>query len=244
MNNTNKSRLLTIAILLLIAANVVALVLFWRDKNRKDADLLPPPMVQNGGSAFDFLTRELALDANQIKAYSALRDEQRKNAEPLKKTIRESKDSLFSLLKKSPVNDADLQNALNRVGAAQIALDKSTFLHFQSVRKLCTPQQQLKFDSVIQQAMQMFGQPNRRPPMDRPLEKDSSKRRPPRDRSNQNNDGDMNPPPRELGPDDRPPHPPRDKDGRPLPPPRDKDGKPMHPPRDGKGHPPPRPDEM
>jgi hypothetical protein len=100
MNNTNKSRLLTTAILLLIAANVVALVLFWRDKNRKDAELPPPPMAQNGSSPFDFLTKELALDSNQIKAYSALRDEQRKNAEPLKKAIRESKDSLFSLLKK------------------------------------------------------------------------------------------------------------------------------------------------
>ncbi len=242
MNNTNKSRLLTIAILLLIAANVVALVLFWHDKNRKDTDLLPPPMVQNGGSAFDFLTRELALDSNQIKAYSALRDEQRKNAEPLKKAIRESKDSLFSLLKKSPVNDADLQKALNKVGAAQIALDKSTFQHFQSVRSLCTPKQQLKFDSVIQQAMQMFGQPNRRPPMDRPIKGDSTKRRPPRDRVNQNRD--VNVPPRELGPDGRPLHPPRDKDGRPLHPPRNKNGKPMHPPRDGKGHPPPPPDEM
>lgn len=244
MNNTNKSRLLTIAIVLLIAANVVALVLFWRDKKSKDTDLLPPPMAQNGGSAFDFLTKELALDSNQIKAYSALRDEQRKNADPLKKAIRDAKDSLFGLLKKSPVNEADLQNALNKEGAAQIALDKSTFQHFQNVRKLCTPQQQLKFDSVIQQAMQMFGQPNRRPPMDRPIEKDTAKRRPPRDRINQNNDGDMNPPPRELGPDGHPPHPPRDKDGRPLHPPRDKDGKPMHPPRDGKGHPPPPPDEM
>ena len=76
------------------------------------------------------------------------------------------------------------------------------------------------------------------------IEKDTAKRRPPRDRANQNNDGDMNPPPREMGPDGPPPHPPRDKDGRPLHPPRDKDGKPMHPPRDGKGHPPPPPDEM
>ena len=233
MNNSTKSRLLTTAILLLIAANVVALVLFWRDRNRKEVEPLPPPMAQVGGSAFDFLTKELKLDSAQIKAYGTLRDEQRQNAEPLKKAIREAKDSLFFLLKKSPVNDSDLQHALTKVGAAQIALDKSTFQHFQNVRKICNPAQQQKFDSVIQQAMQMFGQPNRRPPMDRPFEKDSTKRRPPRDKSSQNSNGEMNPPPREMGPEGRPPHPPRDKDG-----------KPIHPPRDGKGHPPPPPDEI
>jgi Spy/CpxP family protein refolding chaperone len=229
MNNTNKSRLLTTAILLLVAANIVALVMFWHDKNRKDAQMPPPPREQNG-SAFDFLTKELALDSNQLKAYSVLRDEQRKSAEPLRKTVRETKDSLFSLLKQPNVSDADLQKYLSKVGAAQIELEKSTFQHFQNVRKLCTPKQQEKFDAIIQQAMQMFGQPNRRPPIDRPDQKDTSKRRPPRNRDNK--DDELRPPP-DDGPDGMPPHPPRDKDG-----------KPMHPPRDGKGHPPPPPDGM
>ncbi len=240
MNNTNKSRLLTTAIMLLLAANIVALVMFWYDKNRKDAEMPPPPREQSG-SPFDFLTKELALDSNQIEAYNALRNEQRKNAEPLKKAIRDSKDSLFGLLKKSPVNDNDLQYALNKVGAAQIGLDKSTFQHFQSVRKLCNPKQQLKFDSIIQQAMQMFGQPNRRPPLDKPQQIDSTKRKAPKDRDNK--DDGLRPPPVD-GPDGmHPPPPRRDEDGRRLGPPRDKDGRPIHPPRDGNNRPPHPPRE-
>lgn len=152
MNNTTKSRLLTLAIILLLLANLATLTIFWLNKEGK---LKPPPQQQTGGP-FAFLVKELALDSAQTLAYSKIRNEHQQQVESYRGEIRKSKDALFDLLKGTNSNDSSLEIALNTIAEKEKAFDKVVFLHFQKVRALCNEKQQQKFDEIIQQALRMM----------------------------------------------------------------------------------------
>ena len=148
MNTNNKSRWLGAIIILLLLINAATIIFLLIGKNKHH---LPPP---NGG-AFGFLVKELALDANQKNQYQKLRDQHRNSVEGLRTQLKNTKDSLFDLLKKSNVTDVNVHQKLDFIASLNSKIDEITFSHFKQVRAICNPQQQLKFDEVIAQAMQI-----------------------------------------------------------------------------------------
>jgi Spy/CpxP family protein refolding chaperone len=168
MNNVNKSRLLTIAVVSLLLANIGTLAFFWINRGRKHPPLeMQRPSGGGGPVLFNFLVKELALDSLQIKAYEKLRDQHREQIESYRKQVRESKDALFDLLKQPNVSDAQLQQALDEVANKEKAMEKFVFQHFQQIRTICRPDQQTKFDSVIKQALRIGQQAGGSPPQRR-----------------------------------------------------------------------------
>lgn len=162
MNTNNKSRWFGAIIILLLLINAATIVFLFIGKNKHH---LPPP--QNGG-AFAFLVKELALDSNQKNEYQKLRDQHRNSVEGLRMQLKSNKDSLFDLLKVSSVADANVHQKLDSIASLNRKIDEITFSHFKQVRAICNPQQQIKFDEVIAQAMQMQApkqeHPHHRPP--------------------------------------------------------------------------------
>ena len=156
-----KSKLFNITIILLLLVNTVAVafILLKKDKHRK-----PPPPQEQRGSAFDFLVKELKLDSNQISQYSELRGIHKNSADSILTIKRETKDSLFSLLKTNSAADANVQQQLNIIAQLERNLDELTFNHFKKVRALCTAQQQVTFDEVIAKALRMQAQQKHRKP--------------------------------------------------------------------------------
>ncbi len=153
MNNFTKNKLVTAAIILLLIVNLVTLSTIWFMKENGP----PLPPQQNG--AFDFIVKELQFTPEQVKAYEALRNEHQQQSQQIRIQIGRSKDSLFGLLKETNISDSILQKA-SMVGAVlQASLDMLTFEHFKKVRALCTPEQQAKFDQIIQQVMNMIAPP-------------------------------------------------------------------------------------
>lgn len=236
MSNNTNNRWLTMITLLLLTANVVTLALLWANKKPgREKRIHQPLPPQPGGQVFEFITRELRLDSAQQETYKKLRDEHRLQVRPLQDSIGRAKDKFFDLLKQEAVADNQVEDYSKKIGALEQQRDVVTFRHFQKLRAICSKEQKLKFDSIIQQALhQMRPAVRRRPAIEneRPVqEKINDGLLPPK--PGMQPDGKMPPPPDDEmrpagGP---PPHPPAW---------RPEDGPPPHPPgmRPGNGPPP------
>lgn len=157
MNTNYKSRWFGAIIILLFLINAATIIFLLIGKNKHH---LPPQ--QNGG-AFGFLVKELALDSNQKKEYQKLRDQHRNSVEGLLMQLKNNKDSLFDLLKISNVADSNVHQKLDSIASLNRKIDEITFSHFKQIRAICNPQQQIKFDEVISEAMRMQAPRQRHP---------------------------------------------------------------------------------
>lgn len=157
MNHGTKNKLLTWLVLLLLVANAATIAMFWLSRAKQ------PPLPK--GTPRDFLVKELKLDVKQREQLDVLVKEHRQAAEQLRIKVKESKESLFGLLKQPNVTDSTKQHAAKAVSVITEELDLLTLDHFQKVRALCNSEQQKKFDDIISQLTTMMGQP--RHPMDR-----------------------------------------------------------------------------
>jgi Spy/CpxP family protein refolding chaperone len=154
MSSVSKNKLLTTLVLLLLIANAVTIAMFWLGK--------PKHPLQPKGSPQEFLVKELKLDSNQQRQLEVLVKEHRQAAEQIREKIKAAKDSLFALVKQSNVSDSAKQTAATTASNYTEQLDVLTLNHFIKVRTLCTPEQQKKFDEIIQRVLRMMAQP--RPP--------------------------------------------------------------------------------
>ena len=150
-----KTKLLTIAVIGLLLLNLGTLAFMWLGKK-------PPPrdMRERGEGgrppAAAFLIKELNFDENQTVVYDRLRILQRKSQDSLQNVLRQNREVFF---KGMPTRDS---SKITTIGDIQKQFDMATFNHFREVRALCRPDQQTKFDSVIEDVLKMMA-PKQRP---------------------------------------------------------------------------------
>ncbi len=142
----------------IITANIVTLALLWihKVKNNDDHQGHRP---QGGPQLFEYISNELKLDQKQKAAYALLRDEHHSGAEKLQDSIKAAKDELFTMLQQPNTSEENIIAQSNKAAALTAQLDVFTFHHFQKVRALCTPDQQKKFDEIIQEAIRSMIRP-------------------------------------------------------------------------------------
>ena len=150
-----KTKLLTIAVVALLILNAVTLTVLWfghlhNRQTRQTLDKIGRPAA--------FLIKELGFDENQKAAYDRLRVAHRASKDSLQQTLREEREAYF---KGISTNDT---SKIGVIGEIQKESDRITFVHFQEVRTLCRPDQQVKFDAVIGEVLKMMGRNNRMPP--------------------------------------------------------------------------------
>ncbi|HAO47584.1 MAG TPA: hypothetical protein PLZ45_00555 [Ferruginibacter sp.] len=163
MSNFTNNRWLSVITLLLLTANIVTLALLWTNKKPGEKEEVKMPVPQ--GQVFEFLTHELKLDAAQQEAYTKLRDEHQAGIRSIRDSVqKKAKEDLFNLLKKPGVSDSEMHVYSGRAAAADQQLDEFTFHHFQKLRALCNPDQQKRFDEIIQDALRRMAPPRRQGP--------------------------------------------------------------------------------
>ena len=163
MNNSTNNRWLTVITLLLLTANIATLTILWvhhRGGDRGDNKLPPPP--PGGGQVFEFITNELKLDSAQQAAFRKLRDEHQAGQKDIQDSIRKVKDAFFELLKQPNIDDAAVQAAAKKASETEQQLELLTFRHFQKLRAICNPEQQKKFDTIIQDVLRHMAPPRNR----------------------------------------------------------------------------------
>ena len=147
MKNSS-TRILTIAVVLLLLANIALVIFMVRGKRHM-------PGKRTGRSEpFEMMVKEMNMTAEQQKEFKTLKEEHFKNVRPLFDSVRAAKTAYFGLVKEPNVSDSLLNAYDQRVIEQQIKLDKLTFEHFRRVRNIFTAEQQPKFDSFIYKMMQ------------------------------------------------------------------------------------------
>jgi Spy/CpxP family protein refolding chaperone len=206
-----------IAIVGLVAANLISLVVFWTMQLKKPR---PPREPFSGG--IGHLMQVIHFDSTQRKQILALRSEHEMGMQPLLEKKRALKDSLFSLTRKPNVSESELDQATRLVADNEQALDKQSFRFIKKVRAIATPQQMEKFDSLLRQMVGtiMGGMPPRpnNPPGKALSDNQDKPDHPPTfsDNSEMNGNGEM---PTGPPPGNRPPPPPYHRLGDGPPPP-------------------------
>lgn len=153
----NKVLVLIIGVLLL---SNVALLYFYLNK---------PCSNKNQGnyqSAREYmigrLKGEVGFNDDQISKYSELSNKHKEAMKPLFNDIYLAKDSFYKMLN-LPQQPADsvINRQLARIGEKQEAIDQRVFKHFYTIKQICTPEQQPKYDSVIQDVIKNFIKPKK-----------------------------------------------------------------------------------
>jgi Spy/CpxP family protein refolding chaperone len=146
MRNNNK--ILTIAVVLLLVANIalVAFMLMGKKKGKDKHSARKDPAAM--------MIEELNMTEQQQTEYKQLKEEHFKNVKPLFDSVRAAKTAFFALSKEANVSDSLIDVYSNRVADKRAELDKATLAHFRRIRNLFTAEQQPKFDSFMQKMMQ------------------------------------------------------------------------------------------
>ena len=146
MRSVLKNKVLVTIIGILLLANIgmlVFLVSGMRKPEREDAE-----GKKQAHSTESYLEHKLGFDKQQINDFNQLKQKHYRKLNPLFEDLRVTKDNFFVLVKDS-VSDSDVDSVADIIGQKQKFLDLQVFRTVQELRTLCTPQQQVKFDSLL-----------------------------------------------------------------------------------------------
>ena len=160
MSNFTNNRWFAALMLLFLTANVVTLAILWMHNKKEPPAVIVPPGPQE--QVFEFVTRELKLDTAQQEAYAKLREEHQAGVRPMQDSLRKLKDRFFSLLQQASPTDSLIQRYSREAADLDQQLTLFTFRHFQKLRAICNPEQQQRFDKIIEEVIHRLAPDRRR----------------------------------------------------------------------------------
>lgn len=138
------TRILTIAVVLLLITNLVLVAFMVTDKKK--------PKKNNQGfrtEAPDVMVKTLQMTDQQQADFKRLKEEHFKAVRPYFDSVRVAKRAFFDLVKDPALSDSLIEVYSLRVFEKQSMLDKITLNHFRSVRNIFTAEQQPGYDSLL-----------------------------------------------------------------------------------------------
>ena len=160
-----KTKLIPVLLILLVLLNGVLIFMLINKPHEK------LPLRQEG----NFLTEQLQFSESQKKDFNSL-DKNHKNVMmKIDEEVRRNKDILFNSFSN---NDFKLDSIASEIGLLEGKKEIEVFIFFSKVRKMCTDEQIMKFDNIINEALR------------------GGEKRPPRDGKNHPQGKEGMPPPR------------------------------------------------
>ena len=153
MSTTTTNRNLIAIIVMLILTNIGVLAYFLWFKPAEKAD------DRDKLGITEMLEKEVGFTNEQLTTYKQMKDVQKKRIHPLFEEMRKAKEELFRQLGDTTASQATLEQLADTIGQRQKAIDLQIISYFREVRKLCTPEQTAKYDSVIIRAFRKMGRP-------------------------------------------------------------------------------------
>ncbi len=144
----NRSRLWIIIVVLLLVVNTAVLAMLWF-KN-------PPHDQRQGGSAKEFLIRELNLTADQQKKFDDLRADHQKQTKAIMEGMRDLKDGLVDKITATQNDSVAINDLTKQIAEKERQRDLATIYHFRSFRTILNAEQQEKFDKILKDVLRMI----------------------------------------------------------------------------------------
>lgn len=138
-------KFLLFIITLLLITNIGMLFFYVKKSPNQDRD----KRDHDKNATSELFKTKIGFTESQLKQYDQLRQEHREKIKPLFDSIRIAKEDFYKQLNQPSVNDSLLNYQLSLIGERQQLIDRQVFNHFRTVREVCTPEQQVKFDSLI-----------------------------------------------------------------------------------------------
>jgi hypothetical protein len=148
-----KTRFLTLIIVALVLLNIGTLGFIFLGGG---PGMLPS--LSGRPAVAQFIIHSLNFDDQQIKAYQQMWVAHRRNKQDLQMRLAQARESFLQGLSTGDTTQ------LAKVSNIQHDMELLTFQHFREVRGLCRPDQEPKFDAVIQEALRMLSRPDMPPP--------------------------------------------------------------------------------
>lgn len=146
MSNGRSNKSLVFLIVILLISNIGLLLYFFV--------LKPSPKKPDGPrgdfSVVNYMKKEVGFDEEQTKQFEILHNQNRESLKTISDSIRSTKNALYKLLQEG-VNPPDsvVQKSIQAIGNYQQRLELTMFRHLEKVRTICTPEQRVKFDTVV-----------------------------------------------------------------------------------------------
>jgi protein CpxP len=140
MNNGSRNRILVLIIAILLISNIILLVLLLRmDKKTQENR---PGFTERLKKDVGFTPQQMAIFEPKKKAFwNSMRDRF--------EAIKTTKQQFYFQIYDPAIPDSVIENKAQEIGTQQKELDLQVIRHFKDVRKLCTHDQEIKFDSMV-----------------------------------------------------------------------------------------------
>ena len=150
-----RTKLLVILVVVLLALNITTLATIWIGKAqhniRRDMQFGPKKLI----------IEKLHFDDVQIENFNVLVEEHQQQMKDLKEQIFESKEAFYAQLKNDAPDTTLAYQSIAHITSYEEKAEHITFEHFRKVRALCNPEQKQQFDIVIGEILKtMMGPQN------------------------------------------------------------------------------------
>ena len=157
MSNNPKQRVLITIVSILVLANIALLLYFlWFKPNQRNTR----PEKNRDMMAYS-LENEVGFNQSQMTKYQQLKEEHKTIMKTLFEDMHAIKIHFYKYLQQS-AEDSVIKNAASAIGEKQKSIDLQIFHHFNELRTRCTPEQQPRFDSLIQRVVNKMSMPFRK----------------------------------------------------------------------------------
>ncbi len=155
MSTSSKSKLLSAAVIILLLTNIAMLVFFFCCK-------APAKKNNRGGGreamVKEFLQKEIGFTAQQVQQYDTLSKQHREKIKASFEQMKTVKETMYKEIGSSAFSDSVITATAAKSSAMQNEMEVKMLLHFKDIRRLCTAEQQPKFDSLFYKIWRKRGQ--------------------------------------------------------------------------------------
>ena len=148
MSTQTKSKLYLLIIGILLVTNIAMLFFFMGNKdegtrggNRGGYD--------RGAMMRDFLQKEIGFNDAQLQQYDTLSKQRKEKMKADIEALKNSKEEQFKELGTRGFSDSAIAVLINQSAEKQKMMELHMMNHFATIRKICTAEQQPKFDSLF-----------------------------------------------------------------------------------------------
>lgn len=145
MNHITRNKtLLFIIVLLLLTNGALLFLMFGGNKKQGQHEGKPKPGITEA------LRREVGFTDEQIAQFNQIKENNWGKVRQNLDKIRQTKQSIFNLVKDTTVSDSTILRLADSIGNLQRAVEINAFNHFKTTRSICnSPEQQTRYDSFV-----------------------------------------------------------------------------------------------